>query len=154
MKDKKKFMQFMTGLGETFDKKITDTLKDIYWKALEPFDDEDCEVAFNQLILSCKFFPRPAEFMDILKGSDKDNALEAWGQVMDCLGVCNPDNPAKLDENIHQAVRAVDGWHSLAEQSYDDLKWTEKRFLEHYQVIEKRSNLEVLTPPKLKALKS
>ena len=59
MTDKTKFREFMAGLGEVFDKKISDTLSSVYWKSLLPFDDETCIEMFERIISTCKFFPKP-----------------------------------------------------------------------------------------------
>ena len=141
MKNEAKFMEYMTCLGEIHEKKITDSLKDIYWKTLEPFSDEACEMAFNRLISTCKFFPKPAEFIEILAGNKEDNAVLAWQKVMDCLSAGKKSS----DLTIERTVRVLGGWDNLGLQSYDELKWTEKRFKEHYEVVEKRREIELLS---------
>ncbi len=58
MKDSGKFQNFMIAIGELFDRQISTLLQDVYWKAIEPFSDEQCEKAFNSLVLSARFFPK------------------------------------------------------------------------------------------------
>jgi len=40
MKDDRKYKEYMTVLGELFDKPISELLISVYWKTLQPFDDE------------------------------------------------------------------------------------------------------------------
>ena len=147
MKDKVKFKEFMVGLGLIFDKDIPAPLSSIYWKTLQPYTDQECEKTFNRLISTCKFFPKPAEFLEILKGTTEDNGIQAWQKVMGILG---RGGKSADDYQIDKAVNALGGWSYLGQQTYDELKWTEKRFREHYEVISERELIEY--PPEVEAL--
>lgn len=136
MKNKKMFMEYMTGLGEIFNKEISNILKDVYWKALENYTDEKCEAAFKQVIATCKFFPKPAELIEILQGSKEDQSIDAWQQVIDALKTYHPDFPESkpsLPPEIQFAIDHLGGLDVLATMSYDELKWQEKRFREMYE---------------------
>ena len=128
MKDKRKFSEFLTGLGEIFDKEITKTLNKVYWECLKPYTDQECEIAFTKTIANCKFFPRPAE---IIENIPKTNAFNAWGVVIDALERGEePQNYA-----IQETIRRLGGWSWLTRQTYDELVWVEKRFYEYLEVI-------------------
>jgi len=71
MKDGKKFREYMTGMGELFNKGSSETMSNFYWTALKPFKDNECEKAFNMAIASCKFFPKPAELIEFIVGNKK-----------------------------------------------------------------------------------
>jgi len=142
MKNKKRFMEQMTLWGEIHEKKITDVLKNYYWKIFEPFSDEACEMAFKKVGL--KWFPKPQDFLDVLQVNKEDTAIEAWQKVMDCLSAGTRSN----DLTIERTVKALGGWDHLGLQSFDELKWTEKRFKEHYDVVEKRREIELLEDAK------
>ncbi len=141
MKDEIKFKEYMTGLGEIHGKAITDTLKNIYWKVLSPFSDNQCEMAFTKLISTCKFFPKPAEFIEILRGDDKDKALTAWQEVMKVL---EQGSSIKNGEVTSQCVHILGGWDHLSVKTYDELQWIEKRFIEHYRGLDKHRELDLL----------
>jgi hypothetical protein len=68
MKNEIKFKEYMTMLCELHDKILSDMMKDLYWKVLEPFTDEECERAFKELIYSTRFFPKPVDLIEILQG--------------------------------------------------------------------------------------
>ena len=149
MKNKKKFKEYMTGLGEIFNKEITDTLKNIYWEILKPFTDVQCELAFNKLISTCKFFPKPSEFIKILRGDDNDRSLRAWQGVTKALenGLNNFD-----DEITNQCIQVLGGWNFLFTRGYEELEWIEKRFHEHYQSLDKRQEFDLLEYKEMKQL--
>jgi hypothetical protein len=39
------------------------------------------------------------------------------------------------DRRIKESIRRIGGWDWLSGQSYDELHWLEKRFLEHFDQI-------------------
>ena len=68
MKNEVKFKEYMATLCELYDRQISKLLTDLYWKILEPFTDEQCEEAFKEIISSCRFFPKPADFREVILG--------------------------------------------------------------------------------------
>jgi hypothetical protein len=141
MKDKKLFQQYMTGMGELFDKKISDALKDIYWTSLEPFTDEECKKAFDQVITSCKWFPKPAELLERLKGTEQDKATLAWIEVYEAIKEVGSGQSIRFpDPVIHSVVEAMGGWVRLAFQEEKDSKWNRKEFIDLYRVLSKKTS--------------
>ena len=65
MKDRTLFNNYMTVLGEIFDKGFTKVFVETYWKALLVLTDEEAERGFKRVITSCKFFPRPVEILEL-----------------------------------------------------------------------------------------
>jgi hypothetical protein len=135
MKNKKRFAEMMSSLAVLFDKDVSEVLRGIYWQVLKGYSDEEVELAFHQVVASCKFFPKPAEIIQFIKSrkaeENQANALESWGMVMSGLecGVI-PE-----DRRIRESIRRIGGWDWLSGQSYDELHWLEKRFLEHFDQI-------------------
>ena len=41
----------------------------MYWVALDPYGDEETERAFQEAARRCKFFPKPAELIELIEGS-------------------------------------------------------------------------------------
>jgi hypothetical protein len=130
MKDEIKFKEYMTLICELHDKVLSDMMKDLYWKVLDPFMDEQCEAAFKEIIYSSKFFPKPVDFLEILKGKKTDRATEAWIEV---LG----------------AVKHIGNYESVRLTSTlltDEEKWKQKEFERLYQVMERRGNHPTYLP--------
>ena len=103
MNNKTMFQEYMTGLGEIFGKEITDILKDIYWKALEPFTDEQCKDAFNEAFVKFKWFPKPAELIeDMIKQQPKieHKALIEANKILEHLNFNGSRVHPKTDDPI------------------------------------------------------
>jgi hypothetical protein len=140
--DKIKFKELLTVLCEIHDKKLSQTLADIYWESLSPFTDEQCEKAFKELILTNKFFPKPADFIEMLRGNKADRATEAWILVLNTVKrVGNYESVRFADPVIHSVLQVMGGWdHLAATMTIDEEKWKQKEFERLYQVMEKRGN--------------
>lgn len=65
------FKKCMAGFGELFEKEISKTLLSIYWDCLENFSDEQCENAFKEVLVTCRFFPKPVEIIEIIESKIK-----------------------------------------------------------------------------------
>lgn len=131
MKNRKMFTNYMALFAEIFDKEVSIALQKVYWQALEAYSDPECEEAFKKIVATSKFFPKPAEIINAIDSlsSPETAPLIAWGTVMASLesGV-EPSDPS-----TKEAIRRVGGWAWLQSQSYDELHWIEKRFIEHYE---------------------
>jgi hypothetical protein len=142
MNDKIKFKELMTALCELHDKKLSQTLADIYWESLNQFTDDQCIKVFKELILSSKFFPKPADFMEILKGKKEHNATIAWIEVLNAIKrIGNYESVKFADPVIHSVLQVMGGWDQLAAtMTTDEEKWKQKEFERLYQVMERRGD--------------
>lgn len=139
MKDESKFKEYMLVLGEIFDKEITPALTGVYWKTLEHFSDEQCKRAFEQVIQTAKFFPKPAEFIEILEGRAENKAVHAWIEVNEAVRRFGPYQSVKFsDPVIHSVVQTMGGWPKLMDCTMDEWKWRQKEFERLYAVITER----------------
>jgi hypothetical protein len=139
MLNKTKFLKFMTTISEVFDKTLSETLMDVYWKALEPFTDEQCEKAFNEVIVSSRFFPKPVDIIEKMQREDK--ATEAWVQVLKAMQhVGISEIPTFHDPAINSAIEAMGGWMQLASMEIEDRRWQRKEFEDLYPVMKRGNN--------------
>lgn len=144
MKNKKKFQEFMALLGEIHEKKMTPTFLKAYWTILESYSDEQCEMAFKQVIAHSRFFPKPADLLEYIMGTETQKAISSWQETMKVLETRYPGEDTKVNWIVDHTVKAIGGWDYLSSLSFDELKWVEKRFLEHYPVIEKKRHEQLL----------
>ena len=139
MKNKTKFAEFMAALGEIFDKDISKTLSLVYWKTLEPYPDKECEKAFNSIITTAKFWPKPAELLEALNGTDEEAAINAWTKVSMAVRTIGPYKPVQFDDSaIHSALEAMGGWVEFQNCSMNDWKWKQKEFERIYLLMTKK----------------
>lgn len=140
MKNVIKFKEYMTLLCELHDRILSDTMKDIYWKILEKFSDDECERAFKELIYSTKFFPKPADFLEVLCGKKENRATEAWLDVLNAVArIGNYQSVKFSDPLIHSVIQAMGGWPQLCMMDNDEVKWKQREFERLYDVIATRN---------------
>lgn len=139
MKDRKMFNKFMAGLGETFDKEISEILLDIYWGALENFSDEQCKGAFNKAVISCKFFPKPVEIIELIgdgPGKLEDRAEVQASEVVWAVRHIGVYRSVQFNDPVTTAViqQCWGGWIQLcSELLQDEEKWFRKDFAKFYR---------------------
>lgn len=79
--DKSRFVRAFAAHAAVFNKPVTDDLVGIYWAILSDFLIEDVERAFVMHIKTSRFFPMPAELMELIPSAaiaKHIGADEAW----------------------------------------------------------------------------
>lgn len=136
MTNQKLFKEYMTTIAELFGKELTALLNSLYWKTLEPFTDDQCEAAFKELIFSSKFFPKPADFLEKLRGKQEDQSTLAWIKVIDTLRRRGPWVSVCFDDSvIHSVIKFMGGWPALESWKNSELVWKQKEFQNLYGVM-------------------
>ena len=79
--DFKALASLMALLAETFDKDFTVQRVEIYARALAEYPIEVIAAAVDDAIRRLKFFPKPAELIELIEGSPDDQAEHGWGQI-------------------------------------------------------------------------
>ena len=136
MKNKKLFMEYMTGLSVLHDKDITPVITEIYWKALEPFTDAQCKAAFDTAIVKNKFFPKPAELLENMEPPNKFMAQQQAGYLINAISNQEHRNPKdwKNDPTTVQLLATRFNIQRLKDvATEDEVKWIEKNFIEAYE---------------------
>jgi hypothetical protein len=67
MKNETEFAAAMETFMEMFEKKLSKKIIKIYWQALKPYTDEECEYAFKDVFSTARFFPKPADIIEKIK---------------------------------------------------------------------------------------
>ena len=137
MKDEIKFKEYLATLCEIHDRTMSKMLTDLYWKVLEPFNNEDCENAFREIIYTGRFFPKPADFTELLHGNKKNQATLAWLQVLETVKRVGDYRSVKFSNPvIHSVIESMGGWVRLAgDMQAAEEKWKQKEFERLYEVI-------------------
>ena len=79
-----RFAKCFGTLCEVWEREISPTLASVYFRILEPYPIEVVERAISEAIGRCRFFPKPAELLDLINGSNED--MEARG-LLQATGV-------------------------------------------------------------------
>jgi hypothetical protein len=72
------FSVLMLTLSELYDKKVSEPVLKMYFIALEQFPIEQVQRAVNRAVTELKFFPKPAELIELMAGNRDDRAESAW----------------------------------------------------------------------------
>jgi hypothetical protein len=140
MRDEIKFKEYLATLCELHDRTMSKLLTDLYWKVLEPFSDEECEEAFKLIIYDSKFFPKPADFREVILGKKANKATEAWLEVLGAVSKIGNYQSVKFDNPvIHSVINAMGGWPQLCMMEKTDEKWKQKEFERLYEIISARN---------------
>jgi len=136
MKNEALFKQNLTILCEIFDKPLSQLLTGVYWKTLEPFSDSECERAFKELMLSSRFFPKPADFIERLTEKQEDQATRAWISVVEAIRQYgNYQSVRFADPVVHSVLEFMGGWGATGEWLDSELKWKQKEFERLYNIM-------------------
>jgi len=128
----------MTAISEIFDKHLSDVLLSVYWRTLEPYTDEQCEKAFNELITTSRFLPKPVDIIEAIEGTQNEKAIEAWGKVLAAMETQGAYSSVKFDDPvIHSAINMMGGWVKVARTPYGEEKWAQKEFERLYMAMAK-----------------
>lgn len=138
MKNEKLFKEYMAALSEIHNRELSALLNSLYWKTLEPFTDDECERAFKELVFSTKFFPKPADFLEILQGKAEDQGARAWIQVVGAVRrYGNYQSVRFADPVIHSVIEFMGGWGATRDWTDSELKWKQKEFEKMYGIMQR-----------------
>lgn len=136
MTDEIKFKEYLSVLSEIHDRQITPMLASVYWKILEPFTDDQCETAFEQVIQSAKFFPKPADLLEILRGKPGDITTIAWVDVVETIRRVGPyESVMFADPVIHEVIEFMGGWSATGDWLEAEMVWKQKEFEKLYSIM-------------------
>lgn len=122
---KSRFFKDLGGLAITLGELVSKERLQAYFDALtDEHEPEAILEAIRKAVKTCKFFPKPAELIELMtggKGGGKDPAV-AWQEVLKAIEEIGPyGNVEFSDGAIGAAVMGLGGWPSLCEMSYEEL---------------------------------
>jgi len=138
MEDRERFHQNLLGLVEAL--KPQDGLSEfgimIYERAMQPFADDEIERAMMAAALTMRFFPKPVELVELVKGKTQDRAIVAWEQLLMAVQRYGSyESVLFADGRIARAVELMGGWFQLCATKEDETKWRMADFIKIYQAL-------------------
>ncbi len=122
------------GLCEYFGCEFSETLLDIYFRALADMDIEQVETAAMKAVQSCKFFPKIVELRELLDGGAEERALVGWETLQRAVQQYGPYKSVMFaDPRIARTVDAMGGWVEVNSWHTDEIKYRRAEFLKIYQ---------------------
>jgi hypothetical protein len=133
-----KFQVLMTTLSELYEKSPSEAALKMYALALKDFSIEQVTYAVQRAITELKWFPKPAELIEMIRGSFVDRSEQAWEILWNAyLKAGFWDSVLFQDGAIARAVQIVfTGWIQFSEQakelSPEMLQAKRKQFIATY----------------------
>lgn len=119
-----RFTRALGGLALTLGEEVPEERFLAYFKIFKNHDPDAVLAAIDLAGLSCKFFPKPAELIELMtggKGGGQD-PTSAWQQVLKAMeSIGSYSNAEFPDGAIAAAVMGLGGWPSLCELGYEEL---------------------------------
>jgi hypothetical protein len=132
--DDKRFIANFTGMAEAFGAEITPLKIRIYTMVLQKFTDDRIEQAIMQACATLKFFPKPAEIIELIEGKPSEQALIAWEQLLQTIQKHGSYQSIIFEDGrIAQTVELMGGWLQVCAMTIDETHWRMKDFVKIYQ---------------------
>jgi len=149
MKDRKAFKESMVMMASVFNFGLEEIHLKTYWRVLDSMSDGQFSEAVDKWLTQGKFFPRPAELLDMIETSAQ-SAGDAWALV---LKEIRDYQSANLPDDIQSAVDEIGGLQMLAHCQESELPFRAQDFRKAYRP--NRSNLlkeKIEADPRFKSL--
>lgn len=121
------------GLAELHNFKLSELKVELYFRILQRFHPQDVAQAIDVAIETCKFFPKPAELVEIIMGSATDRAAVAWNNFLEVVRRFGPSDSVEFEDTRFSAI--VDyfgGWEEVHKWRLDELTWRRQEFIKIY----------------------
>lgn len=84
-RDRKEFSKILIALGEMFDQAVSESRLEGYFETLQDYSLDEVRAAAARLRSSERFFPKPVDFIDALRGSPNDRSELTWNLLLKCI---------------------------------------------------------------------
>ena len=146
------FQKLLVTIGEIYSREVSKPVIKIYWEILKKYDYEAVKNAFYEFISKNedgKFFPKPAQIVEILEGKSEEHALTAWLVVQEAIQRHGAYSAVSFEDKLISAtVNRMGGWPRLCAMETSKLDFYRKNFEEIYQHLKKNppENLPAVLP--------
>ena len=142
MKDRERFLKNFAALAELWGERLSKPKIELFWRALERYEDDDVAAGILEAARSCKYgFPKPADIIDFIEGSSDTKAALAWGQVLKAISDNGFYRSVRFyDPAIHTVLEALGGWMEISGKTTTELKYLEAQFRRLFVYYHKRDN--------------
>jgi hypothetical protein len=149
--DRAEFARMLTDALAFYRQDVSKFALSVWWEACKPFDMEQVSKALTAHALDPErgqFAPKPADMIRVLRGTQTDRALVAWGKVYEAIGAAGAYQSVVFDDPlIHAAIVDLGGWTTVCRSPGDELPHLQRRFCDSYRAYARRP--DVVYPPKL-----
>lgn len=142
------FAAALTVLAEHFGVELSERRVESYFLAMSDHDLNAVIAGIASATKTCRFFPVPAELLDLIEGGLEDRGIEQFNALV--LAARGKEHDA-IDEAAGTAVEAIGGWKVIDWLTFRDCPsvdraTTRRDFLAAYRVAVKRSEPRWMLP--------
>lgn len=136
--DKKPFLEWLTLLAESFNRKVSSLLLETYWQCLKAYPFTQVKQAMLNTLQNPDRpkwgMPTPADLIVLIQGDSHSHALNAWGQVVAAIRAVGRYDSVVFDNPIiHCVIRDMGGWINLCQQPEKELSFLRHEFEKRYR---------------------
>ncbi|WP_218814704.1 DUF6475 domain-containing protein [Rickettsiella endosymbiont of Dermanyssus gallinae] len=136
--DKKEFLEGLTFLAESFNKRVSSLLLETYWQCLRPYPIAKVKMAMANILTNPDRevwgMPIPAELISLIQGDCRQFAQHAWAQVIHAIKTIGRYDSVVFDNSIiHCVICDLGGWIYLCHQPERDLSSLREEFIKRFQ---------------------
>lgn len=145
--DRRKFIEVVIGFAELKGKQLSAPALELYWRSLQHWQLGDFLDAAEQLVRTSEFMPTPKDFEDLRKAA-RPTSGEAWILACETARDWRELRPhvSSGDPFVDRVVRAVGGYRAIAMYDSEKLHFLEKRFAEHFEVMQEAGDTREALP--------
>lgn len=116
--DRPRFAELMLGIGEVYGEPVSEIRMELYFSALEHLSLDAVRAAANAHVRTNKFFPKPAELLEAVHGSDEDRADLAWVEMLREVRRAGYIGTPQFTDPVARraAMELYGGWTALCER--------------------------------------
>ncbi len=143
-KDKARFCQLLVTTAELFEKDLSTPILNLYFTALKDFSINQIERALGKVVVSCKFFPKPVEIIELIGGGPgqlEDIAQVQADLVVNAIRKIGSYQSVMFRDPATIAViqQSFGGWiKACLELMETNTKWFRKDFISAYQAYSRQ----------------
>ena len=134
--DRKLFLQCLTLLAESFNRKVSSLLLETYWQGLKAYPFAQVKQAMLGTLQNPDRkwgMPNPGDLVALIQGDSRSHALQAWSQVVTAIRTIGRYDSVVFDDPIiHCVIRDMGGWIYLCQQPEKELPFLRHEFEKRY----------------------
>ena len=122
--EQKAIIKALGGFAVTLGEDVSEERLALYASILAPYAAEDVLAAIRQASVTCRFFPKPAELIELMTGGKggAPHPTVAWQELLAAIEDHGPYSSVEFANGaIPAAVEALGGWAAICALSWKEL---------------------------------
>jgi hypothetical protein len=144
--DKPRFKELLEGVMSYYRQDTSTFILDLWWQACQSFDFEQVQKAMTKHATDPdvgQFAPKVADIVRQLSGTKTDQALLAWGKVLEAMQRIGQYQDVVFDDPaIHTVVMDLGGWAKVCQTLESEISYLQHRFCEMHRAYTGRGQFD------------